>query len=189
MIKESRVIVEPAVEPVSLDEAKNQIKLEYSVTAEDAWVTDLISSSRIFCEQITQRQFITATRKVFFDCFPEMILLDRPTCQAVSSLKYIDTSGTLQTLDSSMYQVDIYSEPARVIPAYGQSWPSTRGVLNAVEITYTCGFGDAATDVPAKIKDAMMIYITARYYDREGLRPLPSAFYDSLSHYIVSIPV
>lgn len=60
--------------------------------------------------------------------------------QSVSSITYYDDNGDLQTLASSMYQVDNQQVPGRVVPSYGNVWPTTRSQLNAVAITYTVGW-------------------------------------------------
>lgn len=90
-----------------------------------------------------------------------------PTLQAVSSIKYLDLNGTLQTLDPSLYTVDDASEPGSVTPAPNTYWPDTQNIVNAVQIAYTAGYGSAATDVPASIKAWMLMRIGALYANRE----------------------
>src|ERR1039457_2262271 len=63
-----------------------------------------------------------------------------PPLQTIDSIKYIDGTGVQQTLDPSQYLVDAVSEPARVTPAYGLTWPVTQVRINAVEVTFTCGY-------------------------------------------------
>jgi len=113
------------------------------------------------------------------------IYLPLPPLQTVDSIKYIDTDGVQQTLSAAQYIVDTVSEPARVTPAYGVTWPSTRNQINAVEVVFTCGFG-ALTEVPEAIKNWMLIRIGSLYENREEvalmnrgkLEPLP--FVDGL---------
>ncbi len=47
--------------------------------------------------------------------------------------------------DAADYQVDLTSFRARVTPAYGKYWPITRCQMNAVEVQFVCGYGDATT--------------------------------------------
>jgi hypothetical protein len=60
--------------------------------------------------------------------------------QSVQSIDYIDDNGDPQVLDPSMYQVDLYQEPGRIVPSFGNVWPTTRTQLGAVTISYTVGF-------------------------------------------------
>lgn len=175
----------PASEPISLTEAKAQLRLE--ISADDDLVTDLIQGAREAVEDITKRQLITATWKLTLDAFPAEIVLPLPPLQSVSSIKYYDTDGNQQTLSSSLYSVDTQSQPGRITPAYGESWPDTRTINNAVEVNFVAGYGDAGSDVPMKIRQAMLLYITWGYEDREAMKMKPRAIDDLLSHYIASI--
>jgi uncharacterized phiE125 gp8 family phage protein len=80
----------------------------------------------------------------------------------VSSIKYLDTAGSLQTLDPSDYLVDDYQEPARIIPAYGKVWPLIRHQPNAILVRYVAGYG-AASAVPDAIKNWMLLKIGTMY--------------------------
>lgn len=94
------------------------------------------------------------------------IYLPLPPLITVDSLKYIDQDGTQQTLSSALYKVDIVSEPGRLTPAYGQSWPATRNEASAVEIAFTCGYG-AAGAVPQGIKNWILMRMGSLYEFRE----------------------
>ena len=87
--------------------------------------------------------------------------------KSIDSVKYIDENGVLQTLSPSQYKVDTISEPARLVPSYGNSWPGTRNEINAVIVEFTCGYGDA-TAVPQPIKQWMQLRIGALYENRES---------------------
>lgn len=103
------------------------------------------------------------------------IYLPFPPLQTVDSIKYIDQDGVQQTLVSTEYKVDTASEPARIVPAYGKAWPATRNEINAVEVTFTCGYGAlntatppvwAPAAVPEGIKSWMKIRIGSMYEHR-----------------------
>lgn len=94
------------------------------------------------------------------------IYLPLPPLQTVDSIKYIDQDGVQQTLSSALYKVDTVSEPARLTPAYGQSWPATRNEASAVEIAFTCGYGLGAA-VPQGIKNWILVRVGSMYEFRE----------------------
>lgn len=94
------------------------------------------------------------------------LVLDHSPVVSVDALTYTDTDGNTQTLAANQYKVDPTSEPARVVPAYGTTWPATRNEIAAVSVQYTCGFGTAAA-VPEAIKSWIKLRIGAMYENRE----------------------
>ncbi|HIC7213959.1 head-tail connector protein [Burkholderia stabilis] len=89
-----------------------------------------------------------------------------PRLQSVDAVKYIDALGNQQTMDSSLYVVDNVSEPGVLTPATGTYWPDTLNTTNAVQISFTAGYGDAA-DVPAGIKSWILVRVATLYENRE----------------------
>lgn len=102
------------------------------------------------------------------------LYLDHTPVRSVDSITYTDTNGTTQTLDPSQYKLDTVSEPCRIVPAYGTTWPGTRNEINAVTVNFTCGYGAAGGDaaasalaVPESIKSWIKLRIGAMYENRE----------------------
>jgi uncharacterized phiE125 gp8 family phage protein len=109
------------------------------------------------------RQLITATWRLTLDCFPAGgILVPLPPLQEVTSITYIDAGGAEQTLATSVYQV-AGTDPARIVLAYGQSWPATRPRPDAVRVEYIAGYGDSWNDVPEDIRHALICMVSAAY--------------------------
>ena len=98
------------------------------------------------------------------DRFPTFFELPRPPASAVATIKYLDVNGDQQTLDSSVYTTDFLSEPARIVLASNQSWPTTDDTINAVEVNYTAGYGSATSDVPGPLKHAIK-FLGAHWYE------------------------
>jgi uncharacterized phiE125 gp8 family phage protein len=86
---------------------------------------------------------------------------------SVDSIQYTDTGGVLQTMAVSDYKADAASDQPRVVPAYGKAWPSTRQEINAVQLTFTAGYGAAAA-VPQAIRQWMLLHIGAMYENRHA---------------------
>ena len=64
--------------------------------------------------------------------------------------------------------IDPYNEPARLTPAYGQVWPVTREIMNAVSVAYKSGYSDDQTNVPAQIQFAILELVSGMYIHREA---------------------
>lgn len=190
------LITPPAEEPITLEEAK--LHLRDPVDTEDPLVSALIVAARRKCESWLRRTLITTTWELSLEGFPGCgwipgfpyagrqflerqpvgtlygIELPNPALQSVTSITYVDTAGSTQTLATSEYQVET-GTPGRVVPVYGKAWPSTRRQPGAVKIRFVAGYGDASA-VPESIKIAMKLMISHFYENRgESDVSLPSA--------------
>lgn len=74
------------------------------------------------------------------------ILLPVGPLISVDSITYVDLNGVQQTLDPSVYQVDLLADQPRLLPAPGKYWPSTQFQENAVLIKFTVGFLTTAVE-------------------------------------------
>jgi uncharacterized phiE125 gp8 family phage protein len=150
-------------------------------TTTDPLINVLIASARAAAEQELHRYLITQTLDAYFDEFPaypnDRFAIGRhfrlPPLQSVTSITYVDTDGVTQTLAADQYLVDAKSQPARIDPAYGVSWPSTREQSNAVIVRFIAGYG-AASAVPACIKNWMLLRIASAWDNRSALVAGPS---------------
>lgn len=158
----------PTVEPVSTANAKIYARIDGS--DDDTLVASLIVAARQKVEQITRRALLTQTWDLYLDAFPFAdIIVPKPPMQSVTSITYTDTNGTTQTWSSSDYTADTDSEPARIVPAFGEDYPGTRDEIKAVKITFKAGYGDAATAVPDAIITAVKMLVTTWYDHRDAI--------------------
>jgi uncharacterized phiE125 gp8 family phage protein len=157
-----------AADPLlTVDDVKLQLRITHGY--EDALLTRFIRSSVEFVEMYTQRALVTQTWRLYQDAFKRRpFRLPKSPVQAVTSIKYYNMANVLTTLDPLTYEVDTVSEPARVRARYGQFWPPTMPRVNAVEIQFDAGYG-AASAVPERFKEAMLVYIADAYANRESI--------------------
>lgn len=166
------LVTAPIEEPLTLAEAKAQLRVD--TAADDSYITALIKAARERFEELTSRALVTQTWDLFLDIFPGggyytrsgIVPLPLPPLQSVSSVKYTDLDGVLQTLASTEYLVDANGDPARLVPAYQKSWPTTRAQLAAVQIRFVAGYGGSVA-VPESAKLAMKLAIGHWYENRE----------------------
>lgn len=159
------LVTPPALDPVSLAEAKAHARI--SSTDEDGLIAGYILAARQWAETFTQRKLVTQTWDWSLDQFPACLEPPIGPVQSVASVKYIDTAGAQQTLAPSEYQVDASSHVARIVPAYGKSWPSTRLQLNAVTVRLAVGYGSGPGDMPEPVRQAILLLIGHFYENRE----------------------
>ena len=97
-----KLITAPAAEPISLEGAKNHLKVD---GAEDnALISALITTARQFAERDTKRAFITQTWKIYLDSVPTEIEIPKPPLQSVESIKTISMVESIVDLDSNAGQ-------------------------------------------------------------------------------------
>lgn len=183
--------VDPASEPLSTAEVKTHLRIEFS--DDDTYLDALIKAARRYVEQFTRRSLITQTWRYSLDAWPAPIIpahlqtgtgvvLPYPPLQSVTSVQYTDTEGSTQTF--SDYTVDTDSDPGWILPSYGNAWPVTRNVMNAVRITYVAGYGDASTDVPDELRHAMKLLVAMWYENREAIDMVPDPINNLLRPYV-----
>jgi uncharacterized phiE125 gp8 family phage protein len=158
----------PFTEVVTVSELKTHCRID--VSDEDTYLEAIILAARQYAENYTWRAFMTQTWRATYDCFPCVIEVPRPPLQSVTSITYVDDAGDTQTLSASLYQVDTKSQPGRIIPAYGESWPTIRSdTLNAVTVNFVAGYGDDPEDVPAGLRHAVKFLAGHFYENRENV--------------------
>ncbi|MEN8819914.1 MAG: head-tail connector protein [Abyssibacter sp.] len=158
------VITPPPEEPILLAEAKKHVRASHN--SDDALLQGLIAAARIHVEQVCERAIVSQTWQLQLDEFPASgcpIELPGGLVTAVTTVEYTDTAGDTQTL---AVQKDIASQPARIAPLPGASWPTAQTALAAVRITYQVGWPDRES-VPEAIKSAMKLIIGTLYEHRE----------------------
>lgn len=85
----------------------------------------------------------------------------------VSSVAYVDTTGTTQTLSPSAYDLVPGSglDDAYLVPKFNTAWPQTQFQGQAATITYTAGY---ATDDPDfdRLRSAILLHVSHMYENR-----------------------
>lgn len=178
-------ITAPSIEPISLAEARAHCHIDG--TDEDTMLAIYIAAAREKAEALTGRALITQTWVQTLDEFPaDEIELLKPGVLSIVSVAYVDIDGTPQTVSNTDYSLDARTLPGWLLPVGAFEWPQTDVVVNAVTITMTCGFGPAATDVPASIRNWMLLTIGYLHEQRAAIdsagraSAIPSRFVDSL---------
>ena len=135
-----RVITPPAIEPVALQELKDHLRIVHD--DEDAILSTYLKAARMYAETtLCWRAFIEQELELVKDWFLPVFKLPRPPLQEVTSIKYTDKDGDEHTVNSDDYIVDTDSEPARVVPAYNERWPSaTLYPVGAVKVRFKAGY-------------------------------------------------
>ena len=165
----------PAVEPVSLAEAKAHLRIDG--TAEDTLIGSLVVTSRLHVESALGLSLVTQGWSWLFDAWPrgrEVKLPLRPV-QSIAAVRLYDEAGDSAALAAETYLLDGASSPARLVRQGALVWPKPGRTANGIEIAFTSGYGDAATDVPEPIRQALRLLIAHWYEHRTPFEVGPAA--------------
>ena len=160
----TQLIDAPIIEPVSTAEVRAHMRVTH--TDEDALIASLITAARVTVENITRRSLIEQKWKLVLDTFPKerSFKIPHSPTTAVEYIDYLDVDGQQQTLDASIYWVDVASSPARICLADGASYPETQaGRPNCVEVGFYAGYGATRESVPAPIRHAIKLLVAHLY--------------------------
>lgn len=167
------VVTAPAFEPVTLTQAKAHLRVDSN--DENDLIELLIAAATKDVEAFLRRSLVERTLRLTLDRFPcsslEPIELPQPPALSVTSIQYVDTAGTTQTWSSAQYQVDIRSEPARILPAYGYYYPSTRNQLAAVTIIWQAGYATLSPEsdsIEQHFQQAILLTVADLFQNRES---------------------
>lgn len=185
------IVTAPTAEPLTLADVRAHLRIDSDDTSQDTTISLLMLAARRYAETYTGRSLMPQIWCAVADGFPGcpipaapfgaylpgsviarhasdlVIKLMRGPVTAVTSITYVDTTGTTQTLDPATYIFDSSDLVQRIAPAFGQSWPAARAQLAAVKITFQAGYSNAAA-IPATILNWMLVRIATAYEHREA---------------------
>lgn len=121
-------------------------------TAEDARWQDALVDAYVHLDGpggYLNRAILRQSWKGFIEKFDDEIEVPLPPLVSVDSIRYRNTSGTWTVLSTDVYGVVTSSLVGYVFLKSGQSWPSTDGNPQPIEITFTAGMEDGAAVIAA----------------------------------------
>lgn len=150
----------PAVEPVTLDDAKAHLRIDGA--AEDVLLSSLILTSRLHVEAALGLALIHQTWRLVLDRWPLCGTIDVRIAplQAVSAIHVKTSTETSVLVPPTNYLVDLASKPRIVLNNSGVVVP--RLAAAGIEIDLLAGFGATAASVPAPLKHAVLM-LTAHW--------------------------
>lgn len=156
-----------AVEPITLAEAKQFIRVEHD--DDDDIITALIAGSRIHVETQTRRALITQSWRLVRDVWPELgcvPVLPVPL-RTLDAARVYKIDGSTQGIDIGAFTVDKAAAPARLTFMRG-ALPTPERPAAGIEIDVTCGYGAAPENVPEPLRQAIRLLV-AHWYENRGL--------------------
>jgi uncharacterized phiE125 gp8 family phage protein len=186
-------ILGPAVEPISVAELKAHLRIDG--VAEDALLASMITTARLQIEAALALALTTQNWTWTFDRWPCRASVELPVSPVQSILSFtVARSGGPLSVPPSAYILDGQGIAARLITK--NAWPQPGVAALGIEITFAAGFGSVPADVPAPIRQALLLLAAHWYGHREadgvcgggtasttGPGPLPALVGDLLAPY------
>jgi uncharacterized phiE125 gp8 family phage protein len=155
----------PSVEPLSLDEAKQFLRVEHD--DDDDVIAALIAGARVHVEAQTRRALTTQSWRLIRDGWPadgRIRALPAPL-RALAAARIYRLDGSTQTIDPGAFVVDPAGAGLSFTPG---ALPAPARIAAGIELDVGAGYGDDATDVPQALRQAIRILV-AHWYENRGL--------------------
>ncbi|CAM5770207.1 head-tail connector protein [Bosea minatitlanensis] len=154
----------PAVEPVSLAEARLFLRLDQ--TEEDELLAMLITAARLLIEAASGRCLIDQHWRIVLDRWPQgAIRLPLSPVGAILGARVYDALGIARPVDAAALVLDGLADPP-LIRLAGEL-PEIGRAHGAIEIDLRAGYGAAADAVPAPLRQAVL-RLAARWFEERG---------------------
>ena len=153
-------LLPPAVEPVTLAEAKAHLRLD--AADEDALLSALVRVAREHLEAATGLCLITRPLRLYLDDWPEtrVIQIARGPVQAIESVTLYDAGGEEVSWPVEGHVLDRQARPARLLMKRGEG---VARAINGIEIDFSAGFGESGAEVPDVLKRAMLMHVAQMF--------------------------
>lgn len=163
----------PSVDPITLAEAKAHLRVDS--TDEDALISALIAAAVAHFDGtgVLGRAMITQTWEQSFQYTRTWERLVVGPFQSLVSVEYYDAGNVLQTATLEDFETRVDGDHVLIGPKVNAAWPSIYSRPDAVTVTYVAGYGDAADDVPASVRQAILLTVAHWYENREAVSELP----------------
>lgn len=187
-----RTLTPPAVEPVSVADAKADWKVDGS--DEDAIIARRLAAARERIETATSRRLITQTLVGVLDTWPaetatpdedapivappagSAAYVQFPVAPVASIIKVelLDEDGVASEWASADGWYFVRGAGyGRLMRRDGTAWPTPLRAAGGIEITFVVGYGAAGTDVPFPLREAILRLAGHWYEHREAADHVP----------------
>ncbi len=157
----------PAIEPVSMEEAKAHLRVEN--TADDLLISTLITTARVHVETTTRRQLIAQEWRVVYDGLPAdgTLNLGVAPVTEIKSVFVYNAQNTPYQVPSSHYRADIILAPGHLhIKGLGPGGPDN---VSGITVDLTAGYGPNPENVPPPLRQAVLQLVAHWYEHREAV--------------------
>lgn len=159
----AKLTTAPTFDPMEISEAQEHLIIQ----GQESYITELLLTARGMVERYLNRSLTLQTWTAYADQWCRKFVLPYAPLLSVTSIKYYDGNGVLQTLSASNYWVNTVKDPGYILFAYDFTPPQLQiGRPNAIEIEYKAGY-TSSTDretqqhaIPDSIRHGIKVLLT-----------------------------
>lgn len=159
----------PAVEPVSLAEAKSWLREDGS--DEDQLIQALMVSARMTLEAYTRRFFVTQSWRLVFDSWPESVCATSTLAipfapfQSAAAIRVYDQADVAHLVPAPSYRAPSATEGGRIV--FKTAPPPPRRCADGIEVDFIVGYGALGADTPEPLRRAILTLV-AHWRENRG---------------------
>ncbi len=159
----------PAIEPVSLADAKSWLREDGA--EEDQLIQTLIVAARMTLEAYTRRFFVTQSWRLVFDCWPDSVASKATLCipfapfEAATAIRVFDANDVAQTVNAASYRAPPSNDGGRI--SFASAPPAPGRATDGIEIDFNVGYGALASNVPQPLRQAILALV-AHWREHRG---------------------
>lgn len=168
----THIRVPPTSPAVSVDDLKTHLRID--TADEDTYLEGLLLAASDYASGFMARSILTTELTRQYDQEEQRpslrseytgrlaLALPYPPVSSVDSVVTIARDGTETSISADDYTLDTVSQPARIL----LHTTVTGRQIATLRIEYTAGYGDSPDDVPALIKQGIMMHAAYMYEHR-----------------------
>ena len=165
MVEFNHIIVTASpVELITTADAKLHLRMDGD--DENSSIDRMISSIKSEIETYLGRCLIETEIMQPYPGWGRVIFLPTAPVISIEKIEYYDAANAKQTLPAQEYEWINAAVSPVICEASGKTWPSLFDRLAPVEVTFKCGYGASAMDVPMDIIDAAYLMLGDRFKNR-----------------------
>ena len=181
-----RIVTPSTCEPLTVDEAKDWLRVGADQMGDEAIIETLVTACRKKVEDRTGRFFFQTSCALHLDAFPSestgVVRVPASPLVAVASITSYNTTDGAAVMSSSDYTVDTVSEPGRIGLRASGSWPTSLRTIDGGVVALTAGYststGGGSTSLPAEcapMVSAVKLLLAHLYENRQQVVMIPGS--------------
>jgi uncharacterized phiE125 gp8 family phage protein len=156
-------ITPPAAEPITLEQAKQFVRVDGSDL--DLEISSYIKGACAHVQTLTSTRLATQTVEVTADSFADLAVLPIGPVQSVSQIHYVNDAGAEQLLEATTYELSGAGLEQGIRPVSGTRWPGYGN--RAVRVQLVVGYAPEAAALPSDITLALLLSVRALFDDKK----------------------
>lgn len=156
---------------ISLDEAKEYLRLSENNPYEDTLLEALIKASTDNLEKLTWQSILEREIRLLLPTLEKTTKLYSSPISAVESINILQSNGTYQVLSTDNYEVNLGMCPGQINLKSSAVIPSLQISSRAVRIDYKAGYANANL-VPENIKVGVKLLMAHIFENRDLVSPV-----------------